>query len=426
MRVFKGFAALAMIGMIIVVLSGCGTGTSTSKAAASSTTIKICTDAPRSGPEGNAGKPMVNGVTLAISQANANHTIPGYTLQEVDYDDVGTSGHTDPTTGANNIRTAIGDALTAGCIGSFASPVTEAMMPIANQAPLALISPTSTSPELTKPSFGQIGTLRPTGKVTFFRLTATDDQPGPVGADYLFNQLHLKTVYIIDDTEVYGKELSDAFAMEWQKLGGTVLAHIGEDSTTTSFVAVLTAASALKPDLIYYGGTATNGGTLLRKQMEQIPGLKNTVFAGGDALLLQDFAMSVGPGGFGTILTVAGVNPFVLPSAQSFLQTFMQMFSSPNDIAPYTATAYDAANVLIQAIKRAIAGGAKNPTSSSDATGAMAFRQAVITQIAATNYTGVIGPISFDSNGDIVNGVISLYKLDQKGFDFITQVNVQG
>src|SRR6185437_5084241 len=193
------------------------------QAAKSSTTIKICTDAPLSGAEGNAGKPMVNGVTLAIKQANASNTIPGYTLQQVNNDDVGPDGHTDPTSGANNIRTAIGDALTAGCIGSFASPVTEAMMPIANQAPLALISPTSTSPELTKPSFGKTATLRPTGNVTFFRLTATDDQQGPVGADYLFQQQHLKKVYIIDDTEVYGKGLADPFATEWQKLGGTVL-----------------------------------------------------------------------------------------------------------------------------------------------------------------------------------------------------------
>jgi branched-chain amino acid transport system substrate-binding protein len=425
MRFMKGITTLAMVGVVIVMVSGCGTGTST-KAATSSTTIKICTDQPLSGPEGNAGKPAENGVTLAISQANANHTIPGYTLQQVNYDDVGPSGHTDPTTGANNIRTAIGDALTAGCIGAFASPVTAAMLPIANQAPLALISPTSTSPELTKPSFGQTATLRPTGKVTFFRLTATDDQQGPVGADYLFQQLHLQKVYIIDDTEVYGKELSDAFEAEWRKLGGTVLGHIGLDNTTTSFISPLTAAAALHPDLIYYGGTATNGGTLLRQQMELIPGLKGVTFAGGDALLSQDFAMSVGPGGFGTILTVAGVNPFVLPSARPFLQAFMQMFPNPNDLAPYTATAYDATNVLIQAIKQAIANGAKNPTGSSDATGAAAFRQAVINQIAATSYDGVIGHISFDTNGDIVNGVISIYKLDQKGFDFISQVNVQG
>jgi branched-chain amino acid transport system substrate-binding protein len=421
MRFPKEFIVLALAGALMAWLSGCGTST---PAAKSSTTIKICTDQPLSGPEGNAGKPAENGVTLAVNQANTNHTIPGYTLVQVNYDDVGPSGHTDPTTGANNMRTAVGDALIAGCIGAFASPVTAAMMPIANQAPLALLSATSTSPELTKPSYGQLATLRPTGKVTFFRLTATDDQQGPVGADYLYQQLHLKRVYIIDDTEVYGKELSDAFEAEWRKVGGTVLGHIGLDNTTTSFIAPLTAAAALKPDLIYYGGTATNGGTLLRQQMAQIPSLRGVTFAGGDALLSQDFAQTVGPAGFGTILTVAGVNPFVLPSARPFLQAFTQEFPNPNDIAPYSATTYDATNVLIQAIKEAIAGGAKNPTGSDDAQGAKTFRQAVINQIAGTSYTGVIGPIAFDNNGDITNGVISIYKLDQKGFDFITQVNV--
>ncbi len=80
--------------------------------------------------------------------------------------------------------------------------------------------------------------------------------------------------------------------------------------------------------------------------------------------------------------------------------------------------------MLIQAIKQALATGAKNPAGSSDATGAQAFRQAVINQIVQTNYDGVTGHIAFDSNGDLTSGVISIYKLDQKGFDFVTQVNV--
>ncbi len=421
MRSSKGIAVLALAGAMTIMFCGCGTSTQVAK---SSTTIKICTDAPLSGPEGSAGKPMVNGVTLAVNQANANRAIPGYNLVLVPYDDVGASGLSDPTTGANNIRAAIGDALTAGCIGSFTSQVTEAMMPIANQAPLALLSATSTSPELTKPSFGKTGTLRPTGKVTFFRLTATDDEQGPVGADYLYQQLHLHKAYVIDDTTTYGKELADAFATEWQKDGGTVVGQVGLDTSTINFLPALTAAAALKPDVLYYGGTAATGGTQLRQQMAQVPGLKNTTFAGGDALLSQDFAKTVGPAGFGSIITVASVNPFVLPSARSFLQAFQQAFPNPNDIAPYSASAYDATNVLIQAIKQALATGAKNPAGSSDATGAQAFRQAVINQIVQTNYDGVTGHIAFDSNGDLTSGVISIYKLDQKGFDFVTQVNV--
>ena len=67
-------------------------------------------------------------------------------------------------------------------------------MPIANQAPIAQISPANTNPCLTKDTAASgcsgandlIPTLRPTGKVNYFRVATTDDHQGPAGADYLY------------------------------------------------------------------------------------------------------------------------------------------------------------------------------------------------------------------------------------------------
>jgi len=81
-------------------------------------------------------------------------------------DDVGVSGSHDPTVGAANIRALIGDALVAGVVGPFKSNVAKAEMPIANQAPIALISPANTNQCLTKdtPESGCTGSanLNPT------------------------------------------------------------------------------------------------------------------------------------------------------------------------------------------------------------------------------------------------------------------------
>ena len=41
----------------------------------------------------------------------------------------------------------------------------------------------------------------------------------------------------------------------------------------------------------------------------------------------------------------------------------------------------------------------------------------------AFQYTGVIGPISFDTNGDIVHGVVSLYWVKDGVWTFFQQLN---
>jgi branched-chain amino acid transport system substrate-binding protein len=66
---------------------------------------------------------------------------------------------------------------------------------------------------------------------------------------------------------------------------------------------------------------------------------------------------------------------------------------------------------LIQAIKTALANGARTPQNSDDAAGANTFRQAVIDALKATSYDGITGLQAFDSNGDTTNKIISIYKL---------------
>lgn len=407
--------------MFLVILAACGSGTSTgsSTPAAGSTTIKIATDFPVSGKDESSGKPAENGAHLAVDQANANHTIPGYTLVFDPTDDVGPAGIHDPAVGVQHIRSLIGDALVAGVIGPFNSNVALAEIPVANAAPLAQISPSNTNTCLTQNSADSgctgsnnlIPTLRPTGKVSYFRVCTTDSHQGPAGADYLYKTLGFKKVYVIDDAETYGIGIAGNFIKEWQSLGGTVLGHSSEPSTTTSYVSLLTSIAAQKPDVIYFGGLDSTGGILIRQQMLQVPALKNTPFAGGDGLVTSTFANTIGlNNGGGIYATVATVDAGNTPSAQSFIQQYDATYGAAN-LGAYSAAAYDATNILIQAVKSALANGAKTPANSSDSAGAKTFRAAVISAIQNINYNGVLGQTSFDQNGDTTNRVITVYKL---------------
>src|SRR5947209_6653942 len=126
--------ALAMgIPLLLALLAACGAGTtgtggtgSGGSAPAGSTTIKIATELPVSGKDESSGKPAENGAHLAVDQANANHTIPGYTLVFDPKDDVGPNGTNDPAVGAQNVTALVGDALVAGIVGPFNSSVAKA------------------------------------------------------------------------------------------------------------------------------------------------------------------------------------------------------------------------------------------------------------------------------------------------------------
>ena len=433
-RSWSRILALTMgIPLLLAILVACGTGTtggSSTPTTAGSTTIKIATDLPTSGKDATNGKPAENGAHLAVDQANQKHTIPGYTLVFVPKDDVGPSGIHEPTVGAANVTALASDALVAGMVGPFNSNVAKAEMPITNQAPLAQISPANTNACLTKDTEASgcsgknnlIPTLRPTGKVNYFRVATTDDHQGPAGADYLYKTLSYKKVYVIDDAEVYGIGIANAFIGEWQKIGGNVLGHSSEPGSTTSYVSLLTQIATKSPDVIYFGGLNSTGGDLIRQQMLQVPGLQTTALAGGDGIVTSDYASAIPTGKGGPAYgTVATVDVAKAPGAATFIQQYNTVYGASN-FGAYSAAGYDSANIQIQAIKTALANGAHTPQNSSDSAGAVAFRTAVIAAIQGIAFTGVLGPQSFDTNGDTKNKVITMYQVgvNPPGVPFIT------
>jgi branched-chain amino acid transport system substrate-binding protein len=357
---------------------------------------------------------------MAVDQANQNHTVPNVTFIFEPKDDVGPSGIHDPAVGAQNVEALLGDAEVPGIVGPHNSNVAKAEMPITNQAPIALISPSNTNPCLTKDTVASgcsgsndlIPTLRPTGNVNYFRIATPDNYQGPAGADYLYKTTSYHKVYVIDDAETYGIGIANTFIGEWQKLGGTVLGHSSEPGTTTSYVSLLTAIASKQPDLIYFGGLDSTGGILIRQQMEQIPSLAHLPFGGGDGLVTASFASTIGLRGGPIYATVAVVDTTANPAAQNFRNQYDAIYGAAN-LNVYSAAAYDCTNILIQAIKTALANGAKPPVNSGDLATAKTFRQAVINAIQHISYDGITGHQSFDSNGDTTNKVISLYQLAQ-------------
>ena len=85
----------------------------------------------------------------------------------------------------------------------------------------------------------------------------------------MYNKLNAKKIYILDDTETYGKGIADNVEKEFKAKGGTVLGHEGVPKGTQDYSTILTkiAVAAPQGDAIFYGGTTSNGLALARKQM---------------------------------------------------------------------------------------------------------------------------------------------------------------
>lgn len=430
------FASIVGFTLVMTILAACGAGAATTTTTSSGPiTIKIGSEFPTTGADESAGKPAEDGIALAVQQANANNFLPGYKFVLVPKNDVSAASQThDATVGQQNVTDLDGDAQVAGIVGPLNSSVALTEIPTTNRAPIALISPANTNNCLTKNTpTAQCGgkndlipSLRPTGKVTYFRTATLDQYQGAALALYAYKTLKFKSVYVIDDTETYGVGLAQNFSTYWTQLGGTIVGSASA-KVTNSYENILTQAAAKKPDFIMFGGNDSTGGITIRQQMKSIAGLQNTVIMGGDGFQTTTAAKDIKPLGGALVYTsIPGIDPSKSPGYSAFFSAYVKAFGASN-FGSYSAGGYDDANILLQAIKTVInAKTATAPTSTNaDAT---AFRQAVIDAVQKIKYVGLTGTHSFDANGDTTNHFVSLYTIADNvdsgtGWKFLDQID---
>jgi len=399
----------------LAVLAGCGTSNNSSGTGNSSGggglsscqgSVTLATDLPVSGSDASDGKPTQNGAQLAVDQANKDKALGGCTIKFEAKDDSSVAlGKHDPQQGAQNITQLAGDASVLGVVGPFNSSVAVSEMPISNKANLVQISPSNTNPGLTivgsNPDINT-ASLRPSGTITYFRVCTTDIGQGKADAQTAYTTLGAKKAYVFDDQETYGKGLADQFTKFYTGLGGSVAKRVSLPGDTKDFHAQLTEAKGLGVDVIFFGGTSSNGGGIIKKQMADA-GLTNVKFVGGDGIVDDEFFTEAGAQAEGAYGSVAAPDPAKLSTAAKFISDYKAAFGA--DPGAYSANAYDAMNILIQAVKKAIEDNGGKLLSSGTA-----FREAVRKNVSSASLDGAIGHTSFDANGDTSNVLLTIFQ----------------
>jgi branched-chain amino acid transport system substrate-binding protein len=194
----------------------------------------------------------------------------------------------------------------------------------------------------------------------------------------------VKTAYILDDNEVYGKGIADLFDERCREIGIEVLGHDSIDAKAQEFKSLMASIKAKDPDLVYFGGTTQSKGGQLAKDMAS---------AGIDALLMvpdgcreQVFIDSAGAANLEgrCFVTFGGLPPEKLTGkGQQFVERYRAKFGEIPEA--YAVYGYEAASVALRAIRDA---GRKDRRAIADA--ALAVRE----------FDGALGRWGFDANGD--------------------------
>jgi len=416
-RWFQVCRLLTGLVLFAALLAGCESSTANpGNTTTAPGVIKIGIDVPLVGADAGIGRAAEDGVRLAIDEANSQHVLPGYTLMLEAKNDVGASGMQDPSIGAVNVMELLSDARVAGMVGPLSSDVAKAEMPLTNQRGMAQISPATTASCLTQDTLESgctgpdnlVPLLRPTGRVTYFRLVTPDNLQGALAADFAYKRLNYRRVFVVDDAEIDDAGLAPNFISQFTSDGGRITGHIHLQEMS-DYTAQLRKIASTGPDAIYFTGKSARIGAALRRQMGAIASLRTTPFWLGNALTAAAFAQTIGPQSTGPIYSIAAsADAAANPLAARFIQHYQSAYGP---IGIYSAGSYDCAWILINALKAAIGGGAKPPATPDDGDAASGFRQSVLAATLKTDYDGLTGHQSFDGDGDTVNRVISIYRL---------------
>ncbi len=359
--------------------------------------IKVGVDLSLTGADAEDATRVKDGIIMAFDGANQANAVPGYTFELLTLDDgTATAGQYDPAQAATNARKMVSDKAVVAAIGPQMSGAGKAMTPILSQGNLATITPSSTNPDITNPKFAD--QFRPAGKPIYFRTVTTDAFQGPNMANFMAEKLGVKTIYVLDDSGAYGVGLADAFQAQAEKKGIKILGRDRLDPKAADYTAVLTKIKSLNPQAMYYGGVGQAGIKLAKQAYDIIP---TVIKAGGDGVYGATFLTGAGfPACEGWYATIA--SPHLTggdEKAQQFVKTFTGRFGvAPED---YSITAYDAALVIIDSVKRVAASG-KPVTRDS-------VRDAIQTAKVPT----IQGTVSFDANGDLADRTVSVFQIKQ-------------
>jgi branched-chain amino acid transport system substrate-binding protein len=412
---------VTLLGALVLAMAGCGGDDGDDGGdggggggGGEGQTVKIVSDLPLQGSDRVQTEQMVRAIEFVISEAGGK--AGDHTVEYESFDDAtAAKGAWDEAKCAENARAFVSDESVVGVIGTYNSGCAAIEIPILNEGPVAMVSPANTYAGLTHEApgteAGEPDKYYPSGERNYTRVVASDDNQGLIGAQYLKDTVGATSVYILDDKELYGKGVADAFENFATEVGLEVAGHEGWDKDAPNYRALMTKIKGTGADAIYIGGISTNNGGQLIKDKVAVLGDNEQVklmFSDGFVIssLFEEAGQDAVEGAYGTAPTIP-LDELTGAGAE-FIETFGEAEGGKN-IEVYTIYAAAAAQVLMDAIGR------------SDGS-----REDVIAKLFETDIDdSIVGPMSFDEFGDPATKFETVYQAQGGEFVFVDRAQIE-
>ena len=363
----KLFVALVLGLMIVPFIMG----TATAK------TLKIGSMSPLTGPYASDGTDIKNGVLTAIQVFEEAGGVPGYDKIELLPQDTAC----DPKQAVAAANKLI-NLEVVGVVGAYCSSSTIPSSEVLAEEDIPMLTPASTNEKVTD-----------RGLPYMFRLCGRDDDQAPAAAKFLKESLKAKTIFIVDDKTTYSQGLADGVSKAAKALGMEVVEHDHVNQGDKDFAAVLTNAKRANADVLYMSLQGYSPGALMALQAKRI-GMKSQIVT-QDAMFQPKF-MEVAKAAAEGIYLTYGFTDKTTPEYKAFEKIYVPKYGA---IAAYATYAYDAATVLLTAIKTS---GSTDPAK-------------IKAEIMKMDFDGVAKRIKFRANGDSGSSYIA-FKIDKGEF----------
>jgi branched-chain amino acid transport system substrate-binding protein len=353
---------------------------------AASDTLLLGVATSLTGGQATFGVSTRNGIELALKEANEAGGVKGKKLTVRVYDNQGK-----PEEAAQAVTRLINQDRVILILGDVASSNSLAMAEKAQAAGVPMISPSSTNPTVTEKGD------------YIFRVCFIDPFQGFVMAKFARENLKLSKVAVLQDNKsAYSIGLTDVFTRKFTEMGGKITGVESYSQGDTDYRAQLTAIKKTQPEAIYVPGYYSEVGVIARQAREL--GLKVPLL-GGDGWDSEKLYELGGTAIQGSYFSnhYSPDNPD--PRIQKFVSDYKAAYGGVPDAL--AALAYDAANVAVDALKKA-------PDTSG---------KAVRDAIAQTKgFPGIAGAITLDEKRNAVKPAVVLKVGDGKS-EYVTTVN---
>jgi branched-chain amino acid transport system substrate-binding protein len=342
------------------------------------------------GSTANFGISSTNGIKMAAEEINAAGGINGKQVELNIQDD-----RSDASEAATIVTKFVTQDGVHAILGEVASSRSIAAAPIAQNAKIPMLTPSSTNPEVTRKGD------------YIFRSCFIDPVQGAAIAQFAARTLNAKRAAImVDRKNDYSTGLEKYISATFIKLGGQMVVTQSYQEGDQDFNAQLTSIKGSTPDVIFVPGYYNDVGLIAKQARDK--GI-NVPLLGGDGWDAEQLYKIGGTALNGSFFS-NHYSPYDTdPMVQKFVNNYKAKYGSPPDAL--AATAYDAAHIMFDAIKRA---------NSLDG-------KAIRDALAATKeFPGVTGKVTFNENRDAVKPIVMIEIKDGGIYAVRERVQVEG